>query len=198
LGEQATAAYERALELNPDEPSIYSEYARWLLSTGGWQELEFQGKCPQRVCELVQRGLEKFPQDADLQELVAFFQDTMRMHQTDVAYATQDARLTQQTQDTPIALPTRTPRPTNTTRIASPTVTAAPSSKLPEEVAQAASTATLLPTTASLSDDSTGAGAAPEGGGGPCPAGMLPLVVVGMVAGVVFLSNAAKPAQKKG
>jgi len=97
LGEEASRAYERTLELDPEQRSVYSEYARWLLSTGGWRELEFEGKCPPRVCELVARGLEKFPQDAELQELDTLFKDTVRMRQTENAYATEGALATEGT-----------------------------------------------------------------------------------------------------
>jgi hypothetical protein len=96
LGGEATAAFAHALELNPDQAAIYSEYARWLMIvTRSWMQLETQGTCPQEVCELVQRGLEKFPQDAELQKLDTMFKDYWRMHQTEVAIATQDAFATQ-------------------------------------------------------------------------------------------------------
>ncbi len=162
LGDEATAAFARALELNPDQASIYSEYARWLMIvTRGWMQLETQGTCPQEVCDLVQRGLEKFPQDAELQKLDIRFKDSLRMHHTEVAIATQDAMATQnamatitrQTTMTQMALPTKTPKPSNTYIPASPT--AQP---------------TVLPTPA------------PTGVGSLCPAGLISIIVVGMFA----------------
>ncbi len=173
LGEEASQAYERALELNPGDPSVYSEYARWLLSAGGWRMLEFYGACPKRACELVQLGLEKFPQDADLLELDATFKDAARMHQTEVAYITQDAfaTATQQAFETQSA-PTLTLTPTHTPIPASPTAppTASPTRAIPSATAQPSPLAS--PTSA------------PSGGGGVCPGGLLPAI------GLVIISIA--------
>jgi hypothetical protein len=167
LGEEASAAYERALELNPDDASIYSEYARWVLSKGGWRELEFEGKCPEKACGLVQRGLEKFPQDADLLELDTLFKDSLRMHQTEIAYATQDALATAaKAQATHSAVPTKTAAPSRTPLRASATVTpsATPTKVAPSATAQPSVEAPSPP--------------APAAGGGACPSGLLPITVM--------------------
>jgi tetratricopeptide (TPR) repeat protein len=170
LAQEANAAYERAIELNPDVPSVYSEYARWLLSTGGWRDVYFNGICPQELCELVQRGLEKFPQDAELQQIDAEIKDNLSMHQTEVAYATQDAAITA----TALALetlsaPSPTPQPTLTPVPASPT--ALPTA-LPTRVAPSA---TAQPSPAASPSS------APDGGGGACPGGLIPLIGLGII-----------------
>lgn len=71
LGEAVNVAYRRALELAPQRADIYTEYARWLMSTGGWSSLMFNGVCPPELCDLVDRGLSLFPENADLLQISA-------------------------------------------------------------------------------------------------------------------------------
>jgi hypothetical protein len=170
LGEEASQAYERALELDAEQRSVYSEYARWLLATGGWRELEFEGKCPPRACELVERGLEKFPQDAELQELDTLFKDTVRMRQTENAYATEQALITGTAQalETQAAAPTKTTQPTRTP--VPPSATTPPAAS-PTEIAPSA---TAPPSPAASPTP------APSGGGGVCPGGLMPLGFTGL------------------
>lgn len=172
VGDEATAAYARSLELNPDQAAIYGEYAKWLMIvTRGWMQLETQGTCPPDVCELVQRGLEKFPQDEDLLQLDMMFKEFWLMHQTEVAIATQDAiatldalaTITHQVQETQAAMPTTTPKPTNTPRLASPT---APPSTHPAPMPTAVQTT------------------APAGGSRVCPAGFMSLILAGLLSGI--------------
>jgi hypothetical protein len=176
LGEAASGAYRRSLELDPEQASVYSEYARWLLSTGGWQQLEFEGTCPPEACELVQRGLEKFPQYAALQELDQMFRDSQIMYQTEVAYITQDAFLTatQQALQTQRAMDTQAAHPTGTPI---PIDTALP----PTPVAQASLllTATPPPTIALPAATSLPTPASP--GGGFCPGAAITLALASLL-----------------
>ena len=184
LGEQATAAYERALELNPDQPAVYSEYARWLtILTRAWMRLETEGTCPPEVCELVQRGLEKFPQDAGLQELDRMFHDSLSMHQTEVAYATQDAiaMLTQQALETQTVLETQAGRATKTSK---PTPTPVPdTATVPPTAAPAEITPSASPQPSLAAVTAT----APAGGSGACPGGAIPLALSGLLAGMAYV-----------
>lgn len=69
LADQANTAYRRALELDPQRADIYVEYARWLMRTGGWSSLMFNGVCPPELRDLVDQGLATFPENADLRQI---------------------------------------------------------------------------------------------------------------------------------
>ena len=183
LADEASAAYRRTLELNPDQPAVYSEYANWLMIvTRAWMRMETEGTCPPEVCELVQRGLEKYPQDAALQDLDRMFQDSLTMHQTEVAYATQDALATgtQQAQETQTALETQAGRATKTPK---PTPTPVPdTATVPPTAAQAEITPGASPQPSPAAVTAT----APAGGSGACPGGAIPLALAGLLAGMAY------------
>ncbi len=184
LAEEASAAYRRSLELDPEQPSVFSEYARWLLSAGGWQQLEFDGTCPPEACELVQRGLEKFPQDADLLELDQLFRDRQTMHQTQAAYTTQDALATgmQAAEETKTALETQAARPTSTPLPALAAQTA-PLTKTPLPISTSVSRNT--PRAVSATPLSTVAPVPLAGGDSFCLGVPISLALVSLLVGVV-------------
>jgi hypothetical protein len=183
LAEEASAAYRRSLELDPEQPAVYSEYAHWLLATGGWRQLEFEGICPEEACALVQRGLEKFPQDAELLELNTMFTDRLVMRQTEIAYAsgaaTQDAvvTLTQAALETRAALQTQVARATKTPQ-PSPTPIPATATEPP--------TVTPVEIISSPQPSPAAVTTTPAGGNGLCSGGAIPLALVSLLAGVVY------------
>jgi len=185
LGEEATAAYERTLELNPDQPAVYSEYANWLMIlTKAWMYMETEGTCPPEVCELVQRGLGKFPQDPELLEMDARFKESLSMHQTQVVYATQDALVTgtQQAQETQTALETQASRATKTPK---PTPTPVP------DTATVPPTAALAEITPSSSPQPLPA-AKPAGGDLVCLGVPISLALAGLLAGIGYIHRREK------
>lgn len=156
LAEQVNQAYRRALELDPARAETYSRYASWRMRSGDWLTLMRGEACPAELCELVQRGLERFPDDPDLLRIA----DEIRMlqeefgpfHTQTAAAGTANAQLT----PTPVpATATITPLPPTQTAPPAPTSTQPPPTLAP------VSTATAQP-------------AAPAARG-LCPAGLLPL-----------------------
>lgn len=150
LAAELDAAYRRAIELAPERAELYGEYARWLMTTAGWRGLIVDGTCLPDLCDLVARGLEKFPNDPELNSL----NDEIRMLQEEAALnATQQAlsTATESAAVTPAPTASETPVP------ASPT----PSPVEPTQQPTAASTPTPQP----------------AGPGGLCPFGALPLVL---------------------
>ena len=120
LAQAANAAYERALELSPERPDIYGEYANWLMRSGsGWQ-LFIGGPFPEILCNLVKKGLEKFPNDPELKKIDEF----IRLSQEEATLnAPQEVKptYTQVVTKSPTPVPTKTP-PVATLTL-SPTVT---------------------------------------------------------------------------
>jgi len=66
LAEQVNTAYRRALELDPQRAETYSLFASWQMRSGGWVKLMRGEGCPAELCNLVQRGLERFPDNPEL------------------------------------------------------------------------------------------------------------------------------------
>jgi len=69
LAKEVDDAYKHALELNPQREDIYSEYANWMLRSRAWISLIRDGVCPADLCDLVERGLALFPDNADLLQI---------------------------------------------------------------------------------------------------------------------------------
>jgi len=116
LAQEANAAYARALELSPERPEPYSEYARWLMANGGGRQLFVEGTCAEVLCDLVKQGLEKFPNDAELKKI----DEEIRMMLEEAAL-----NATQQAQENPSPVPTETPVSASPTPLstAAPTAT---------------------------------------------------------------------------
>ena len=151
LAEQVNVAYRRALELDPARAETYSLHASWQLRSGGWVKLMRGEGCPAELCELLQRGLERFPDDPELLRI----DEEIRMLQEEFApFATQTA----------IAMTPPLPEPVT------PTLTAHP----PPETPQSSAAPTQPPVTLAPSPTHTPAPAA-QPPGGVCPAGLLPL-----------------------
>ena len=93
LAEGANNAYRRSLELAPKRAEIYSQYANWLLRTGGWISLMRDGTCPPELCDLVSRGLEAFPNNPELIKI----DEKIRMMQEDHSSSATQAALNQKT-----------------------------------------------------------------------------------------------------
>jgi tetratricopeptide (TPR) repeat protein len=171
VADEATAAYRKALELDPENPKIYYEFATWLLANGGYSQLFYEGKCPQEVCDLVKTGLEKFPTDADLLKLNSTIQESIENAPIPLT-------------DTP--QPTHTPKPSATRAI--PTETQKPPSptKIPTLTAtEAVPTKTLeasIPTEINLP---TATSKPTTGGGGICKSVAGLVMIVGMVGWII-------------
>jgi len=176
LAQEVNAAYERALELSPERPEIYGEYANWLMRSGsGWQ-LFIGGTCPEILCNLVKKGLEKFPDDPELKKIDEF----IRLSQEEAAL---NATLQAKPTDTQVVTESPTPVPTKTLPVAtltpSPTVT--PSSQV---MIQPSITVEPSPT------------ALPDTGkreyNGLVPASLLILAVLAGLLGFVFYRRSRK------
>ena len=69
IAAEATQAFRKALELAPQNVQIYTEFASWLIRYDGYDQIR-SGKCPPELIEVVEKGLEKFPQDKELLQIV--------------------------------------------------------------------------------------------------------------------------------
>ena len=115
MAQAANSAYERAIELSPERAELYSEYAGWLMGQGyGWQ-LFAGGPCQPILCDLVQRGLEKFPDDPKLMKID---EDIQAMLADTALNATLNAH------QTPSLTPTAKPEPATATATANAATTA--------------------------------------------------------------------------
>jgi hypothetical protein len=166
LAEEANSAYRRALELAPERAEIYSRFAGWLMRTGGFLSLMHDGICPEELCSVVQRGLEKFPDDP---ELVRIDEDIRTLQAEAAPYATQAS------QDRTATAQASAPKATRQATRAAPTLkaTAKPSATAVQTEAPPASTRTkpavVAPVSTTPAVESTGRA------GGVCPASLLPL-----------------------
>lgn len=166
LAEQVNMAYRRALELDPGRAETYSLYAAWQMRSGGWVKLMRGEGCPAELCELVQRGLERFPDDPELLRI----DDEIRMLEEEFEpFHTQTAAAgTASAQLTPTPVPptaTYTPHPPTQTPLPSATPTQPPATRTP-------------------SPTQTAPPAAPASRG-LCPAGLLPLAL-GLLAWQIY------------
>ncbi len=172
LGEQANVAYRRALELAPQRAEIYSQYARWMMSTGGWVSLMRDGICLPELCDVVRRGLEISPNDPDLLELDA----EIRMLQEEAApYATQAALDRTATAEAAAAGAAATQTAyAQATQTASTQATRQAEANLP--------TATPLPSpTPGVTVQPTLPASAPQEPAGVCQAALQPLAILSIV-----------------
>jgi hypothetical protein len=153
LAEQVNLAYRRALELDPQQAETYGLYASWQMRSGGWVKLMRGEGCPAELCELVQRGLERFPDDPELlriDEEIRMLQEEFEPFHTQTAIA--------------MTPPLPEPVPPTQTAVAHP----------PIETPLPSATRTQPPATLAPSPTDTPAPTA-QPAGGLCPAGLLPL-----------------------
>lgn len=127
LATRVNLAYQRAIELSPDRADIYVKYANWLMRSGGAWNL-FRGfGCSEELCGLVQRGLEKFPNNPELLKIHDSIQSMLAEH---AGYATEAAEnqtstaqaypraATLQVIQTSRAIASQTPKPVTATAAA--------------------------------------------------------------------------------
>jgi hypothetical protein len=141
LAQQANLAYRRALELAPDREEFYVAYIDWMMASEGWLSLLRDGICPAETCDVLQRALELFPDNADLvsldENIDSLLDDWAYRNQIFTSEAPTASAGTQQaltaTALVEVSKLTSThtePRPTATTP---PLVTVSPTSQLPSE-----------------------------------------------------------------
>lgn len=200
LAQAANAAYDKALVLSPERADIYGDYANWLMRSGsGWQ-LFTGGTCPEILCKLVKKGLEKFPNDPELNKI----NEIIRSYQEDAAFnATEQAKYT----DTQVVTKSPTPVPTKTppvaTRTSPPTVTTSPQVIQPTKtppVATLTPSPTITPRSQAMIQPSITVALSPtalpdtgkKDNNGLVPASLLILAVLAGVLGFVFYRRSRK------
>lgn len=179
LADQVNVAYRRALELDPQRVETYRLFAAWQMRSGGWVRLMRGEGCPAELCELVQRGLERFPDDPELLRI----DDEIRMLQEEFApFHTQTAIA--MTPPLPAsATPTFTAQPPTETPLPSATPSRPPATGSPGTGAPG----TGAPATLISHPTETSPSAAPLPAG-PCPAGLLSLAL-GLLAWLFYRSR---------
>jgi hypothetical protein len=145
---------------------------------GGWRGISLDGICPEDFCGMVQRGLEKFP---DNQDLLALNAEILEALGVTAEQATATAvQFTQDALPTVTSIVSVTPTPPKIAPIQQDEDSMAQVTRSPSPTAVLTDTPAPQP----LSPTASPTTPPDEGGGGLCSAGLLPLAGAFVLIGV--------------